>query len=690
MSTINIDFETRSMVDLRKTGVYPYAEHHSTDVWCMAYSIDGGEAEVWSPFLSEYAAISPRLLEALPRSELRAWNSGFEHIIYREIMVKKYGFPPVQMEQWVDTAAEAAALALPRGLGKAAKALGMDHEKDKDGYKLMMKMARPRCIGAWWIDTHGPFATMGSASAYKRKQGIAGEAVQDDRTVMWWDHDEYMIRRLIDYCKQDVVVEQSIAEVLRELPAAERQVFLMNQRINDRGIYVDTDLVEAASALVERVMEEANASMVELTGGAVQRVTQIKNIREWLESHGITVEDLRKDTVRDLLADPELPAVVREVLKVRQDAGKTSTAKLAAFTRCVAKDGRAHGLLLYHGASTGRWSGSLVQPQNFPRPEMDPEPFIDVVLQQDYDQLREHGAPAIIISSMLRSMLRAAPGNTLLAADYSQIEARVLAWVAGQDDLTELFRSGGKVYETMAAFIFNKNVADIGKDSFERQIGKNSVLGAGFQMGARRFGEQVHEQTGIELTEQQADDAIKGYRTLYSRIPAFWKSIEQAAMSAVENPRHVYACGVQDRIKFTYRGQFLWCQLPSKRFLSYARPEIREKQLPAPWQDVTKPSLSYLGVDSLTKQWRRTHTYGGHLTENVVQAMARDLMAGAMLRVEQAGYNPILTVHDEVVVEAPQDRADFPEFMTLMQIIPKWADDLPVAAEGWQGLRYRK
>jgi DNA polymerase len=727
---VNIDFETRSMADLRKTGVYPYAEHWSTEILCMSYAIDDGPVRTWSPFIPELAEIPGDLVTALSDQdvELRAWNSGFEHVIWATLG-PQYGLPPVRLEQWVDTAAEAAALALPRGLGKAAQVLGLEAQKDDEGYKLMQKMCRPRCVGAWWVGGAGPFATKAEA----RKQHKKGKLTQDDFTVMWWE-DEEKIRRLIKYCETDVETERAVAEVLRPLPPAERAVFLMNQRMNDRGVQVDMELVRASQEIMDHVLEEANFRLREITGGAVQKVTNVADMREWIQGRGVEIPDLRKDTVRDLL-ETELPDSVREVLTIRQEAGKTSTAKLDAFEQCVADDGRAHGLLMYHGASTGRWAGQLVQPQNFPRPEFkreELEGLIPAVLARDLPAIEQVGAPAVVISSLLRSIFTAAPGHVLLAADYSQIEARVLAWIAGQEDLVALFASGGKIYETMAAFIFDMSVKDVAKDSFERQIGKNSVLGAGFQMGADRFAEQVREQTGIILERGRywacpkcdndhkiwhvdddpdrtcylchekmvvrrnpevvdvAAQALKGYRTLYHLIPQFWKDIEAAAMKAVRNPGEVYTVGHGAEIKYTYRGQFLWCQLPSKRFLAYARPEIREKRLPEPYDDIIKESLSYLGVDSLTKQWRRHYTYGGHLTENVVQAMARDVMAGAMLRTERAGYRPILTVHDEVVVEAPEGEADFASFMELIQTLPRWATGLPLAAEGWSGERYRK
>lgn len=707
----SIDFETRSTVDLRKSGVYVYAEHPDTEIWCMSYSFDGNdEVHTWVPGVDP--RVERRLIDFVKQGgTLRAWNSGFEYVVWNSILAPRYGFPLTRVEQWVDTAAEAAAMALPRGLGNAAHALGLDEEKDDEGHRLMMKMSRPRRIGAWWLhlvhpvlrEEYGPFATKADAEAFRKERRFhssACEFIQDDHTVVWWE-DDFLYSQLVEYCEQDVRTEKAIAVALRELGGAERQVFLMTQRMNDRGVPVDTELVDAAKEILDFAIDDANQRLRDITDDAVQEVTKVAALREWVNANGLDVDNLRKDTVRDILNGDLPDGPVREALQIRQDAGKTSTAKLDAFLRCTGEDGRARGLLLYHGASTGRWAGRLIQPQNFPRPEIyDVEPYIDLVKRKDYEALLQTGYPIpVLIASLLRSIFCAPEGSTFMCADYSQVEARVLAWIAGETGLVDLFASGGKVYETMGAYIFDKDVEEIGKDSFERQIGKNSVLGAGFQMGADRFAEQVREQTGIVLdrgSEKEgrpdlAAQAIRGYRELYSKIPAFWKDIENAAMKAVQVPGLKVEVGCSPSpITYMYKGKFLWCKLPSGRYLSYAKPEIRERKLPEPYQHITRRGLSYLGVDSYTNQWRRQHTYGGHLTENVVQAMARDLIAGGMLRLQQAGYAPILTVHDEVLVEAEEGASDFDHFMDLVTTLPRWAEGLPLAGEGWTGRRYRK
>lgn len=741
MTFVSIDFESRSTVDLRRTGVYPYAAHQDTDLWCMSYSFEGEDAvHTWVPGDTTTADDVRLMAHVEAGGTLRAWNSGFEYVMWNQILAPRYGWPETTVGQWVDTAAEAAAMALPRGLGKAAEVLGMDEEKDDKGYRLMMQMARPRSIGAYWFHrgnrTYGPFAAKADGDTFRKAMGWKPKECRfsrDDHTVVWWD-DSLKLVRLIEYCEQDVRTEKAMALALRDLHAAERGVFLMTQRMNDTGVPVDVELVKASQEMLDFALEDATQRLRDITDGAVRGVTKVSALREWVNANGLDVDNLRKDTVRDILNGDLPDGPVREALQIRQDAGKTSTAKLEAFLRCTGDDNRARGLLLYHGASTGRWAGRLIQPQNFPRPDVyDVEPYIDLVKARDYEALLATGIPVpVLVSSLLRSMFCAPEGRTFMCADYSQVEARVLAWIAGQNDLVELFASGGKVYETMAAHIFKKAVEEIGKDSFERQIGKNVILGAGFQMGADRYAEQVREQTGIILDRggfrltclacrrtthvdsyymgtgpcygcgrdntvecDEAPDlaaqAIEGYREKNSAIPRFWQDIERTAINAVRNPGRAFEVGASPTpIKFLRAGGFLWCQLPSGRRLAYAKPEIRERTLPKPYQHVKREGLSFLGVDSMTNQWRRHHTYGGHLTENVVQAMARDLIAGGMLRLQQAGYTPILTVHDEVLVEVDEGTGDFDRFMDLVTTLPRWAEGLPLAGEGWTGRRYRK
>ena len=671
MSVLSIDFETRSTIPLKKTGVYPYAAHATTDIWCMAWVFDDEPVNLWRGIIHGDPIIEKVADHIAEGGEVRAWYAAFERVMWHYILHARYGFPLLKREQIFDTAADAAALALPRGLGKAAQVLGLDVTKDDKGYRLMMQMAKPR---------------------KPRK-------TEDPDALLWWD-DEDRRERLYAYCKQDVEVERAIGKRLRKLSDDERRVYLLDQKMNDRGVMLDMPLIHAAQGIVAEGMSRANAELDEVTSGKVSAVTKVKDLTKWLQYREIDVDNVRKDTLRDLLEGDGLPEDVRTALEIRRDSGKTSTAKLAAMVHAACEDDRARGLLLYHGASTGRWSGKLIQPQNFPRPTVKQvEEYIPEVLCGNYDLIEEEYPPIVVVSSMLRSMLRAAPGHRFLAGDYRQIEARVVAWIAGQDDQLAVFERGGKVYEEMAAFIYGLPVEEIGEESEERHVGKGATLGGGFGMGADKFAAQTKKQTGIELDrgevaedgtiirEDMAQKAIDGYREKNYRIKEFWYEINDAAMAAVADPGRITTVGRNDCIRYVVRGQFLWCQLPSKRFLAYAMPDIRDRK--TPW-GAWKPAVSYMAVDSDTSQWRRHDTYGGHLTENVVQAIARDLIAGGMLRLNDAGYRPLLSVHDEVICEPPEGHGSMEEFLSLLTHRPHWAQDLPVTATGWEGSRYRK
>lgn len=659
---LSIDFETRSVLDLTKVGVHKYARHPDTDIWCMAFAFDDEEdVDLWYPGITGAAwnVLGSRVNEYVRQgAEIRAWNALFERIIWREILAPRYKFPVPDLDQFVDTAAEAAALALPRGLEHAAQVLGLPVQKDAAGYRLMLQMCKPRTV--------------------KGQPGLH-----------WWD-DQERRERLYAYCKQDVRVEREVAKRLRPLSKLEREVYLMDQRMNDRGIYVDLPLVRAAKALCDQAMEDANTELGTVTNGEVTAVTKVQDLRAWVGERGLPLADLTKGTVRDTLAaGGEIDELIERALELRAEAGKSSTTKLVAFENGTEEDSRARGLYLFHAASTGRWGGKRIQPQNFPRPFKGIEEFIPWVMDgnADFITLERRGVPDVV-SSMLRSMVTAAPGNVLRQGDYAQIEARILAWIAEQDDLVALFASGGKIYEEMAAYIYGVPIEAVTPE--QRQVGKNTVLGCGFQMGPKRYREQAQEQTGIDVGEELSERAVSAYRERYDRIPGFWAAINEAAFQAVLNPGAVFTVGRGAMIRFTVRGQFLWCVLPSGRLLAYAKPDIRDKRLPEPYEHIVKPSITFMAVDAKTRKWRRHHTYGGHLTENVVQAMSRDLTAGAMLRLERAGYPPVITSHDEVVSETPEDFGSLDEFLKLMSTRPKWAAGLPVKVGGWQGKRYRK
>lgn len=342
--TVSIDFETRSTVDLRRTGVYRYAQDPTTDVWCMAYAFDDEEPAVWKPGEPLPVALVQYIEQG---GELRAWNAQFERTIWNDILAKRYGWPSTSVDQWVCTAAEARAMALPGALGQAADVLGVEQQKDSQGANLMLRMARPRSFD----ETGAP---------------------------IWWDIPE-RVQRLVNYCKQDVRTEVAVAKAIRRLAETERAVFILDQRINDRGVRLDKKLAKAAKAVAEKATLEANRALYDVTQGKVSKVSNVGRLTAWLATQGVAAESLGKDSLAELRATAT--GAVADALSIRAEAGKSSVAKIEAMLGAVCDDGRIRGMLLYHGAATGRWAGRLVQPQNMSRPVVLSDEQIEEVIR---------------------------------------------------------------------------------------------------------------------------------------------------------------------------------------------------------------------------------------------------------------------------------------------------------------------
>ena len=634
---VSIDFETRSAVDLRKTGVYIYADDDSTDIWCMAYAFDDEEPKLWTPADPIDVRLEDYIVEG---GKLRAWNANFERVIWNKIMVERYKWPRTRSSQWFCTMAQASAMGLPRALGQAADVLGVEQQKDKTGQGLMLRMARPRKTKA-------------------------------DGTHTWWNTPDKM-QALFDYCLQDVRTEVSVAERLIEMDEQERQVFLLDQRVNDRGVMLDRDLLERVRVLADNSKEDIDAEIARLTKGQVTGATKGVDLVKWLNAYGISTKSVDKQHVTRMLDLPNLHPVIRKVLMLRQDGAKSSTAKLDSMESAAGADDRMRGLLVYHGAATGRWSGKLVQPQNFPRPSRSQDELNEIIAKLKDDQsVADHGAGTLIASDLLRSMLIAKPGHRLLFADYAAIEARVLAWLAGETELVKTFAAGGDVYKVMAKDIYNKPVDKI--DGNERQVGKMAILGCGYGMGGKRFAEQC-KAMGIEVDSEEAKRIVYVYRESNSAISNYWRDIEDEFL---ENCREV----------ISQSGQFARLPLKSGRCLTYHNPRIVERE--TPWS-AKREAVEVDTLNSVTRQWASQIIWGGLLTENVVQATARDLMAGAMMRLEMAGYPVIMSVHDEIICEVPDNHGTLAEMIDLMVEVPAWAEGCPIAAEGKEGPRYEK
>lgn len=644
---VRLDFETRSTVDLRKTGVYPYAEHPSTDIWCMAYAFDDEDPLIWRPGYP----IDERLAEHIRHGgELHAWNAQFERIMWR-IMVDRYGWPEPKLEQWHCSMALAAAHGLPLQLAAAGKALGIEHEKDREGHDLMMRMCRPRDL-------------------------------REDGSPIWWEVPERVLR-LCAYCQQDVRAERDIANMLPTMPERERAIWLFDQRINDRGVRLDDKFVLAAGQLTEAAMDHYEEQLRALTGGEVS-VYKAPSYTKWLVANGMNATGVAKSDVADMLTRPS-SELVRAVLKIRQESSQSSTSKFDVMQAYRAGDGRMHGMLQYHGAHTGRWAGRGVQPQNFPRGTVaDAEWFIPLIEEGDFHAIDLLEPPLAVLSSALRASMVASPGSRFLAADFAAIEARVTAWLAGEGGLVQSYIQGVDVYKQLASRIYGVPSSDVTKR--QRFVGKTAILGLGFQMGAKRFRESC-AAGGVQLSETESEAVVSGYRDEHPNIKRMWASMEAGMLRAVRDPR-ILIQHTNGKLGFSYDGErFLRVHLPSGRLLHYSNP--LEIDVPTPWGE-TRRALQVKTVNEVTRQFDAVKLYGGLITENVVQAVARDILADAMLRVEAAGYPVVLTVHDEVVSERPEGEGSLEEFVELMQQVPEWAAGCPINVEGWEGKRYRK
>lgn len=664
---LHLDYETKSVVDLKTCGIYRYAEHPLTDILCMAYAFGNEPIQLWIP--SE--PFPQRIIDHIKAGKpIFAHNSQFERLITEFIATPRYGCPVVAMEQWYCTAAMAAAMALPRALDGLAIALRLNAQKDKEGAKVMKKMTRPRKTRdgslLWWDE----LIIKGKTEATRQKEILKHHT---------------MMERLYAYCRQDVETEREAATHLYPLSENERGVFLMDQRLNDRGIKADLETTDACFEIIEKSLAKLDAEIATVTGGRVTGVSQAEKLTSWFASQGLYLAGVDKVSIAKALKDENLDANVRRALMIRKEGAKSSTAKLKSIrAQARTSDGRVQGNLLYHGATTGRWAGKGVQLQNLIKAEILklPEKAIAFILKRVPELLELlFGPPMTIVADSLRGLFMAKEEHDLIAADFNAIEARVLAWLAGEKELVEIFQNDGDVYCAFASRIYGRTITK--KDKKERQYGKTCILGLGFQMGAKKF-LGTCEKDEIFLTEEEAKRVVTLYRNTYKKISAYWKNINDATVRAVQKPGNVITFG---KIKLTMRDSNLRIMLPSGRVLNY--PEAKVVQHTTPWGAVV-PAVEISAQNAVTRKWERTVVTPGTWTENVVQAIARDLMVDAMIRMEYRGYAPVLSVHDEAVSEIPEGFGSVEEYEKIMEEKPAWGLDIPIKAEGWRGKRYRK
>lgn len=683
---LHIDFETRSVVDLRKFGLGVYARHPSTEAWCMGYAFGANPVEAW------------RMGEDLPDTVrnhvkrggvVKGHNVLFEWYIWNFIMVPRYGWPVLKLSQLDCTMARAFAMALPGGLEKLAIALNVGQRKDMGGHALMMKMCKPRNI----IE-----CPCGVKSECKNCEGTGVEK------ITWWDAEELQLRQ-IAYCKMDVVVERECDAELYPLSESQRRLWQLDLRINLRGIAVDIPAINATKVQVARCMKRMDKEMKLASAGGMSKVSEAKRTLEWCQARGIEIDNLKKHTIKDFLEDPDLPYEVREVLEIRSKSAKISVSKLDTMLNWSLADGRLYGQFQYHGATTGRFSGRGVQLHNLPRPEPQWEDaalqnliitdlargVIDDTFVEDW-----YGPFMRVISSCIRGYLIAGPGKELIGADLKNIEGVTLAWLAGEEWKLDAFREnffedGPGIYELTAGKILGKSFEDVDKQ--ERQVwGKVSELSLGYQGGKGAY-ISMGVNYGVKIAPEKAEEIKVGWRNEHPATKQYWWDNEKAAINALRHPGVTYHVGPEGRqVSYRWVGECLLLRLPSGRPLVYPFPELRPVK--TPWGDM-KELPTFMSTDSKvgspTKgKYVRQSTYGGKLVENITQGTALDILAEGMLRVEAAKYPIVLHVHDESVSEVPKGFGAVKEYEDLMSIVPAWAQDLPLAADGFRGMRYRK
>lgn len=652
-----IDFETKSRAKIKSVGAYRYAEDESTEILMMSYNISGkvGETKLWVQ-----GDKPPMVLFALIKSGFRimAHNRFFELCIWNSVGHKKYGWPRLPLESIVCSADVAKAVALPANLAGAGEAMGLSIVKDKEGKRLINKFCKPR----------------------RAKTGPEFNQPED--------HPEDW-KKFKGYCVTDTDTTIELICSLPKLPKFEQEIAFLTDRMNNRGIYIDIEAVKAAIDILGQIDKKYNSEAKRITGGFLDRVSQREKLVAWCALEGYPLPDVQALTITRALAKRNfLPPKVRRVLEIRQICGKTSGAKYKSMLERLCSDGYIHELLNYHRARTGRFGGMGVQIQNLPRPTLpkgtDYGEVVELIKTRDLAAIEAfHDNPMEVISSAIRSMICAPKGKELISADYAAIEARVLMWLAEDEKGLQIFRDGKDIYLDMAATIYNVAIESLNKESPERPLGKEAILGLGYQMGGKKFKTRIKDVAGIDISLEMAEKIVRAYRKKYRKIYKLWYGVEEVALKAVLTPGVVFT---YKRIAFKKEGRFLICRLPSGKKLYYLDPEINTKQ--TDWGD--KEGLTYMGQDSYTRKWCRLDTYGGKLVENITQAVARDLMAVGMLALEKEGYELNMSVHDELVAEIWKGSRSLEHFERVMATLPGWAKGCPVVAEGWIGPRYRK
>ncbi len=712
MKRITKDFETRSMCELKKEGAYKYSMHPTTRPTCFAFKIYGEPKIYFLPFetINRQWRDLPEKFKVLwlrliyERYEFSAHNSFFERCIYDNILVARYGWPKIDPRKRRCTAAKAAACALPRSLEGAGEALNLLVQKDKRGYAAMMATCKPTKRWNAWNKLQIRVANGERMTEKTRLKSLEPEPPvflePEDAPEVW--------QTLYTYCKIDVKAEEAVDAALPDLIPQEQEVWHFNQMLNWRGLRVDIPTITKIVAMMAEESKTKLKELDQLSMGLVTKPRARASILEFLELEGTVLPNLQAKTVEDNLAGFHLSEDMHRLLEIVKALSLTSTKKYHAMLARASADERIRDTVLYHAASTGRDGGTGINPYNFPRGliKMDKDRLyatVDNVADLDAEMIRVlYGdSLGVLFSALLRNMLIASPGKELFVADFSTIEVAVLWWLADHRAGIDLLNSGKDIYRQQAAENLGVSYDEVPPDGDDRQLGKAQILGCGFRMSWKRFKESAFSMYRLKLTSRQSVDAVKQYRQTHKPVTELWDAYEQAAIATVETGK-TFCAG---KCEFSLSKGFLWIKLPSSRSLAYRSPSIAMRVItytaletdPKTGKDyeVEKSSgerktIQFLGLDKSRKKLQIEFTHGGVLTENIVQATARDLMMPRLQAFEKAGYEVLLSVYDEGLTEKEKGKGSLEEFLKLMCVPPPWATGLPIKAKGFVGPRYRK
>ena len=649
---LSIDIETYSSVDLTKSGVYKYVESPDFEILLFGYAYDDEPVQIVD--LTDFEDLPKQVRNDLinPAVIKTAYNANFERTC-----IMAYLSIPTPPEQWRCSSVHSLYLGLPGGLENVANVLKLEAKKDTTGKALIKYFSAP-C----------------------KPTKVNGERI---RNMPHHAPDKW--QQFKDYCKQDVEVERVLRKKLEKfpMPDSEWELWRLDQKINDTGVSLDMTLVKQAIECSNQYEIRLEAEAKTLTG--LENPNSVAQLKSWLSDNGLDTPDgLGKDHMAGLIDQANID--VKRVLEIRQEMAKTSVDKYNAMERCACKDNKTRGLLQFYGANrTGRWAGRLIQVHNLPQNKLsDLDIARDLLRNGDFETLEMlFDSPPFVLSQLIRTAFVPEPGNKFIVADFSAIEARVIAWLADEKWVLDVFRGHGKIYEATAAQMFKVPIQTIakGEENYHlRAKGKVATLSCGYQGGPDALVRMGALKSGLK--EEELPGLVQDWREANSNIVKLWHAAEKAAVTAVQEKRTV---NLAHGVKYRYESGLLFADLPSGRSLVYVNPKIE------PEPRFHKDGLTYEGMDQIKKKWEKQRTYGGKLVENLVQAIARDCLAVSMMRLDKAGYAIRLHVHDEVVVDVPGWACRVLEEITeIMGQTIDWAPGLPLKAAGFETVFYKK